>query len=342
MIFSLSEALRFSRILTWRRVWNIILTYSSFYISQMMGRPIVPHRPFTLSFEPTTQCNLGCPECPSGLKSFTRDTGNASLELYESIIRQAAPDLIFLYLYFQGEPLIHKGFSDMVAIAKKYNIYTITSTNAHYLTPNKAEEIVKSGLDRILISIDGATQETYEQYRIHGQLTKVIAGTKNLIEARQCLNSTQPEIIMQMLVVRPNEHEVDEVEKIRKELGADRLILKTAQIYDFEHGHVLMPVNPIYSRYQQQADGRFRIKNEMKNQCWKLWHSAVVTWDGRMIPCCFDKDASYTMGNLGDQTLEAVWTNDSYQNFRKQLLHSRAQIDICQNCSEGTKIWETV
>jgi MoaA/NifB/PqqE/SkfB family radical SAM enzyme len=247
-LISHSEFRRFLKVLSLRKLVNFFLTYISFYVSKIAGRPILLHRPFTISFEPTTQCNLGCPECPSGLKSFSRETGNAELSVYEKLLSETKDNLLFVYLYFQGEPFIHKRFADMVRIAKKHKIYTITSTNGHYLTPSKCEEIIESGLDRILISIDGATQEVYEQYRIHGKLEKVIEGTKNLVAARKKLKATHPEIIFQMLVVQPNEHQILEVEKLGKELGVDQLVLKTAQVYDFENGNPLIPSNSVYSR----------------------------------------------------------------------------------------------
>lgn len=300
------------------------------------------HRPFTLSFEPTTKCNLSCPECPSGLKNFTRLTGNALLQDYETILEKVKEHLIFIYLYFQGEPFIHKDFTEMIRLAKKHHLYTITSTNAHYLTPAKCDETISSGLDRILISIDGSTQEVYEQYRKDGTLAKVIEGTKNLVDARKRLRKTNPEIIFQMLVVKPNEHQIEEVHKLANKLGVDKVILKTAQIYDFHNGSDLIPTIDKYSRYKKTSNGKWIIKNELKNQCWKLWHSAVSTWDGYLLPCCFDKDAKYKMGNLLKNDLDTIWHNQAYMQFRKSILKSRKEIDICKNCSEGTKVWETV
>jgi radical SAM protein with 4Fe4S-binding SPASM domain len=341
-LISINETLRFLRILSFQKLVNFLLCYFSYYLSLILKKPVVLHRPFTLSFEPTTKCNLSCPECPSGLKNFTRLTGNALLQDYETILEKVKDHLIFIYLYFQGEPFIHKDFTEMIRLAKKHHLYTITSTNAHYLTPAKCEETILVGLDRILISIDGSTQEVYEQYRKDGMLAKVIEGTKNLVDARKRLRKTNPEIIFQMLVLKPNEHQIEEVHKLANELGVDKVILKTAQIYDFENGSDLIPSIDKYSRYKKKAQGKWVIKNELKNQCWKLWHSAVSTWDGYLIPCCFDKDAKYKMGNLLEQDLDTIWHSDAYLYFRTSILKSRKEIDICKNCSEGTKVWETV
>ncbi|MEM7041156.1 MAG: SPASM domain-containing protein, partial [Bacteroidota bacterium] len=188
-------------------------------------------------------------------------------------------------------------------------------------------------------SIDGATQETYEQYRVGGNLEKVKAGVRRLVAARKELKSRTPYIILQFLVVGPNEHEIDAIQEMGKELGVDKVVLKTAQIYDFEKGSPLIPKNEKYARYKKGPDGVYQIRNKLKNQCWKLWMGAEITWDGRVLPCCFDKDGDYVMGKLNENDFKSIWRGPEYRDFRENLLRSRKEIDICTNCTEGTEIW---
>lgn len=115
--------------------------------------------------------------------------------------------------------------------------------------------------------------------------------------------------------------------------------IKTAQIYDFENGHDLIPEQETYSRYKKGASGKYEIKNELLNQCWRMWQGCVITWDGKIVPCCFDKDAKYQLGNLQTERFESIWYSEAYTNFRRSVLKSRNQIDICTNCTEGTKVW---
>jgi radical SAM protein with 4Fe4S-binding SPASM domain len=252
---------------------------------------------------------------------------------------ELAPELTYLLLYFQGEPYLHPHFLEMVAYAAERKIYTATSTNAHFLNHAKARETVLSGLDRLIISIDGTEQETYQAYRIGGNLEKVKEGVRRLVYWKTQLGSTTPYLIIQFLVVKPNEHQIPDIFALGKLLGVDEVLLKTAQIYDYQNGSPLIPSNPVYSRYALQPDGTYTIKNSLENSCWKMWHSAVVTWDGKVVPCCFDKDAHHTLGSLGATTFKKVWKAASYQNFRAQLLQSRSQIAMCKNCTEGTKVW---
>ncbi|NNC85368.1 MAG: radical SAM protein, partial [Bacteroidia bacterium] len=208
-----------------------------------------------------------------------------------------------------------------------------------YINDEKAKEIIDSGLDRLIISIDGTTQSTYQSYRVGGKLQKVIDGTKKVVEWKKKLNSNTPHIIYQFLVVKPNEHQISDVYALANELGVDEVKLKTAQVYDYKNGNELIPENEKYSRYKKEKDGTYSYKNKMSNQCWRMWQGSVVTFDGKLVPCCFDKDAENQLGDLQTDNLEQVWNSEEYKNFRTKLLDSRDNIEICKNCSEGTKVW---
>lgn len=311
----------------------------SYYLSKALKRPIHYGMPTSISLEPTTSCNLRCPECPSGLRQFSRPTGMLNDKVYEQVIDELAPRLTYLIFYFQGEPYLNPKFLDHVTYANKRKIYTATSTNAHYLNDDVARKTVASGLDRLIISIDGTTQDVYEQYRKGGKLAKVIEGTKNVVKWKKELKSKTPHIIFQYLVVKPNEHQLEDVKKLADELGVDEVAFKTAQIYDYEDGSELIPTIEKYSRYKQLKSGKWAIKNRLVNHCWKMWHSCVITWDGKVVPCCFDKDAHHQLGEMSDTSFKSVWKGSSYRNFRQALIRSRSEIEICKNCSEGTKVW---
>jgi radical SAM protein with 4Fe4S-binding SPASM domain len=325
--------------MTLRRLWNAAKVYSSFYLTKWLKRPIQWGLPFSISVEPTTACNLRCPECPSGLRAFTRNTGNLKTDFFRKIMDELGEQLFYLTFYFQGEPYINPAFLDMVRLAHERGIYTATSTNAHFLNDKNARATIESGLDRLIISVDGTTQEVYEAYRKEGSLEKVLAGARNVVRWKKQLKSNTPHIIFQFLVVRPNEHQIEAVKALAKEIGVDEVKLKTAQIYDYKQGNPLIPTLDKYARYAQQSDGSYRIKNELLNHCWKLWHSCVITWDGWVVPCCFDKDAHYRLGSLQHESFASLWHNDAYRNFRQQLLQGRDQIDICTNCTEGCRVW---
>ncbi|MCB0762175.1 MAG: SPASM domain-containing protein [Flavobacteriales bacterium] len=327
------------RKLTVLRTWNGVAIGLSFHVSRWIGKPLLWGQPVSVAIEPTTACNLGCPECPSGLKKFTRDTGNLKKAAFEKLLANVHRKALYMTFYFQGEPFIHPDFLDLVRMASGRNLYTATSTNAHFLTDAKARETVESGLDRLIISVDGTTQEVYEQYRVHGDLDKVLEGARNVIKWKKALNSPTPHVIFQFLIVRPNEHQVEEIKQLGSEIGVDEVRFKTAQVYDYEHGNELIPTVDGYSRYRRKKDGTWEVKNQLINQCWRMWSSCVVTWDGLVVPCCFDKDATHRMGNAFVRPFAEIWRGSTYRQFREKLLKGRDQIDICRNCSEGTRVW---
>ncbi len=322
-----------------RRVWNALKVYTSFYISKWTKRPIQWGMPISISFEPTTSCNLRCPECPSGLRAFTRPTGMLKKDFFRDTIDQLYKDLFYLVFYFQGEPFLNPDFLEMVKYASDKKLYTATSTNAHYLTDEKARQTVESGLSRLIISIDGTTQEVYQQYRVGGNLDKVLAGAKNIVKWKKTLKSKTPFIIFQFLVVKPNEHQIEDVKRLGKEIGVDDVWFKTAQVYDYANDpNKLIPTLDQFSRYKKTKQGT-EFKGKITNQCWRLWHDPVITWNGLIAPCCFDKDAKYRMGDLNEKSFKEIWKDHNYRQFRARLLKGRKNIDICANCSEGTKIW---
>lgn len=333
------DTIQILRHLSVHRAMNLLALRFSYVLSRILKRAVLFGKPFSVSIEPTTACNLGCPECPSGLKKFTRSTGKLDLETHRKLLQNLGKQLFYINYYFQGEPFLHPQFLELIREAKKNKIYTATSTNAHFITSKSAAEIVASGLDRLIISIDGLTQETYENYRVHGTLSKVIEGAKLLVEAKRNAQSQTPHLIFQFLVVKPNEHEVAGVFELATSLQIDEVRLKSAQVYDYQNGHELIPTNENYARYKRQADGTYRLKYKTGNHCWRMWSSCVLTWDAQVVPCCFDKDAQFVLGSAATTDFSSVWKSERYTDFRRAILTGRNQISICQNCSEGAKVW---
>ncbi len=339
--FNWKDSLNLVTKFTPRRAFNAFKVVSSFQLSKWLNKPIQWGVPMSISFEPTTSCNLRCPECPSGLREFTRPTGMLEKDFFTQTIDDIYKDLLYLIFYFQGEPYLNPKFLEMVSYAHKKGIYTATSTNAHYLTDDNARKTVESGLDRLIISIDGTTQDVYTSYRVGGNLDKVIEGARNIVKWKKELKSNTPFIFFQFLVVKPNEHQIEAIKQLGKEVGVDQVRFKTAQVYDYANDpNQLIPTIDKYSRYRKNKKTReMEVKSGMGNYCWKLWHANVITWDGLVVPCCFDKDATHRFGDVSKQTFSEVWRSEQYNHFRQAVLRSRKEIDICTNCSEGTKVW---
>lgn len=316
------------------RIVNLILVRFSYLLSNLTKINFQKGLAISVAIEPTTSCNLSCSECPSGNKLFSRPTGKINIDLYKTIIDKIAKHLVYITLYFQGEPFLHPDFFEMVKIARKKKIYVATSTNAHFLSKENALLTIDSGLSRLIVSLDGIDAETYLKYRKGGDFDKVLQGIKNLTNAKKQQKSQHPYVILQFIVFATNEHQINEVKLMGKELNVDEVQIKTAQIYNYEKGNSLIPQNRKYSRYKKIAENEYILKKRIQNKCLRMWQSAVITWDGRVVPCCFDKDAKFNMGNLKTQTFNEIWNSNAYNQFRNNILHNRKSIDICSNCSE--------
>ncbi len=327
--------LRFLSCLNFRRIYNLLKLETSYFISRLTGNPKMAGLPWAISIEPTTSCNLSCPECPSGLKKFTRPAGTMGIGAFRQIIDQLSPHLLYLTLYFQGEPMLNHHFFSMVDYAKKQRIMVATSTNGHFLDTENARKIVESGLDRLIFSMDGMDQETYVKYRAGGNLEKVKQGIANVLNWKKKLGKVHPLVELQFLVLGTNEHQLPLVKDFAREMKVDKLSLKTAQLYDFGKDNPLHTSIPEYSRYRKTKDGAMIPKNSFPNRCHRMWHAPVITWDGKIVPCCFDKDADHILGGLPGNSFAVIWESREYQAFRNKIYSSRKEVNICRNCTEG-------
>ncbi|MBN2746045.1 MAG: SPASM domain-containing protein [Bacteroidales bacterium] len=333
--YLLTYYLAFFRAITLKRLSNFLLLKITYYYSALTRKASYKGMPASISIEPTTSCNLQCPECPSGLRKFTRATGALSADTFNRIVQQLGEKLIYVTFYFQGEPLLHRSFSDFIKQLSHKKIVTATSTNAHFLTKTKAVQIIESGLDRLIVSVDGADAETYLKYRRGGNFYQVVENIQQFMEIRKSMKSTKPFVEMQFIVFKHNEHQISEMKSLAKTIGVDKLAIKTAQIYEFEKGSPLMPGLVKYSRYRESSEGVFTLKGNLPNRCYRSWSGSVITWDGNVVPCCFDKDATHQFGNIMKTEYKKILQNPDYLKFRQQILTDRSQIEICRNCTEG-------
>jgi MoaA/NifB/PqqE/SkfB family radical SAM enzyme len=320
--------------LTRRRVWNAARVLASFVLSAITKKNIVWGAPPILTIEPTNVCNLSCPLCVTGNGSMERANGRMDFETYRRLIDELADRAIYLVLFHQGEPYLHRQFNEFVAYAKRRGLYVTTSSNAHYFDEKTAEATVASGLDTIIISVDGATPETYSRYRVGGSLEKVLAGTRNLVAAKKRLRSKTPYIYLQCLIMQHNEHELAAMEELARDLGVDRFLKKTVQVATFAEAQEWLPAADRFRRYNLTEEN-FTVKGG-KGACPRPWLTTLVNWDGSVSPCCFDKNGRHLTGDLQTtSSFAAVWQSDGYAGFRQKMLTNRREIDICRNCNYG-------
>ena len=327
-----------SVVLTKSRFSNALRCYASYALNRLGSARFVRHTPLFVSVEPSAVCQLRCPACPVGLSgeaglSVKRSVSTAVYQrsglmprdLWERVLSQIKDSAWVVQFYFQGEPLLNKDLPLMIREAHDAGLYTIVSTNAQAMTPELANALVAAGLDRIIISMDGLTQETYAAYRVGGSLDQCKAAIRWLQKAK----SAGLTIELQVLRLRSNEHEWRAFKKEYKALGADRLVFKTAQLYDYRHGHPLMPSEPRYRRYEQHADGLW-YRKPLGKGCFRVWSGVVIAANGDVLPCCYDKDHAHAYGNLRTASLRELFSGPAARTFRTQALLQTPE--ICKEC----------
>ena len=316
------------RYISLSKIWNIF-RLRKFYRKAKRGNfsTEVPLPSFA-NYEPTNICNLACEMCPSGKGLLKRPRGTADMELYRKFITENRHTLTNIMLHFQGEPLMFQQFGEMISFARQNRIHTMFSTNGQLLAQN-IDLIRHARPDHIIVSLDGLTDETYTKYRIGGKVQNVFDGLEKL---SQLSAKEHPFVELQFLVFSHNEHEIPDLQKLKKKYRIDKITLKTAQIYnDSQVG--FLPKDPKYSRYNIN-NGKFQLKKEAANHCKRLIFGTTVCFDGRVVPCCFDKDASYDFGRISNQSLAEIRNSEKFRNFVKQVFTQRNGIDICNNCTE--------
>lgn len=302
----------------------------SYILSKIIGKDIFFAYPYFYSIEPSSVCNLRCPQCPSGRGELTRKKGFLQMEDFDLILKKISPYALHINFYLQGEPFLNSLLIKMIKKSSKQGIFTSTSTNAQVISLEMAREIVKSGLNHLIVSIDGATQSSYEKYRVGGDLQKALQAIENINKAKKELNKTFPKIEMQTLIFSHNENEIEEIKRLAKQLNVDKQTFKTAQIYHYEEGNELMPQKEEFSRYQKIGQKYVR-KGQTPRVCRSLHSSLAITVEGDVIPCVFDKNAEFAFGNLLQSSLKEIWNSSVAKQFRKNK--TLQKMTICDNCA---------
>jgi radical SAM protein with 4Fe4S-binding SPASM domain len=306
-------------------------------ISRAIRKPIVWGIPLSYSIEPTNHCNLRCPECPSGLGALTRPLGLMNIEFFKMLVEQIYGSGFYIQLFFQGEPYINKNLPQMINYAQQKKMYISISTNGHFINKKNIDKILEYAPNKLIFSIDGLDEESYQNYRVGGTFAQADEGLRSLVIRKKELKLKKPFIELQFIVMKQNEHLIDKVFDYGRQVGIDKVVLKTMQVSSLENAKYFLPQNKKYRRYIL-TDNNLRIKGKLKNHCFALWRTSVVTWDGRVVPCCFDKDAEFQLGKLNGMSFEKIWNSEKYLNFRQKILTNRKGVGMCSNCTEGMKM----
>jgi len=301
-------------------------------LSALVGLTYVPALPVHITIEPTNLCDQKCPVCETGAGILNRPRGMMSLENFKKIIDKIYPHTNTIMFYFMGEPFLNKDAYEMIKYAKSKDIFITCCTNGNFVDGKK---LIDSEIDEVSFQIGGATQETHQIYRVNGSLEKILTNIKLAVK-RKKETKAKTEIVLGFIIMRHNEYQIADFWELVKELEVDRGEVISPCVRDFEQGKIFLTKDKKYWLYDKNAfekEGILKPKDPLKNSCWWIWHSLVITWDGNIVPCCRDPKAQYIMGNILKEDLKDIWNNKKYRVFRRQILTNQKQVPICELCT---------
>lgn len=283
--------------------------------------------PWSFSIEPSNVCNLRCRECFTGLGLSKRKPHFISEEDFTLAINQIRHTALNLFLYFQGEPYSNPQFTRLIEIAHSSNIFTVTSSNGHLINNDNAEKTVLAGLDKIIIPLDGYSQDSYSAYRSGGSFAAAKNAITLIANAKRRLRRKNPVIEVQCLASKITENHLKEIKRIAIECGADKFCVKTMQIETDEGFEKFLPTNQRLSRYTRDNELKHKVKF-----CRRIFQSVVITSELDVLPCCYDKDAGHILGNLHQASLHDIIHSSKAKELYNRILYSLPHLKMCKNC----------
>lgn len=318
-----------------KRTINTYKTYRNFRKNQTH----LSNLPLSMFVEPTNICNLTCPSCPTGNNTLGREKGHMSLELFKNLMDEVGDHLVQLFFWNYGEPTLNPAYPEMLSYAKSKNIYIQMDTNGTTLNNYaNCEKIVKTGLDRITISLDGVRNESYAAFRGKDFFETVKEGIKKLSETKKKLGVKTPFIELQFILMKTNEQEIEELLQLAKEIGVNEVTLRYFIFRQYDQ--VLLkalidkykPITNEYAIYQS-CNGKIDYKRTIDPSCFKLYSSSCVFWNGEVVPCCYDAYSKVPLGNINDGGFLKVWNGERYRAFRETIFTDKSNFHLCMNCN---------
>ncbi|MBI3552374.1 MAG: radical SAM protein [Elusimicrobia bacterium] len=319
-------------------LWDKLANYLAVEAQMKAKSRDVSGKPYWLTVDPTNFCQLKCPFCPTGAGREVRQKASLRLEHFEHIMDALGPTLIHIDFMNWGEPLLNKDLYAMISMAKRHKIDTMVSTNFNAFSEEAAEKMVRCGLDRLVLSIDGLSQQTYEKYRVGGDYSRVVSHLKMLVAKRRELGAAHPRIAWQFLVFKHNEHEIDLVRETALALGVDEVGITPAympfkpgirenwiptrreySMYDAETFPDSPPWQWERARTEKEVEVKVYKEAEKRELCNWPWAGIAINPDGSVSPCCSVEEQEYDFGNFFSGPFMELWNNENYRRARDHV-----------------------
>lgn len=309
-----------SKYSTLKKAYNLILAQLQW---RFLKNTRVRTYPVMLTVCPGNICNLNCALCPTGQNDRGRKKGFLKFERFKKLMDECGPYLYHLHLYNWGEPLLNKEIFKMVRYSKRFKLKVIISTNLKYFNDKICSELVDSGVDDIIVSLDGASQASVNRYQVGNNFKEVIDNMKRLVDRKKELKLNTPHITWRFLVNSFNEGEIEQAKTISQKIGVDKirfnkfrcdmgneLLLNSEE--QFVNAEEWLPADESLSMYDYSKKEKKKIRG-----CRWLWLQSSINWNGSVSPCCAVWHEKFDFGNASDTSFFQIWNSSDYLEARK-------------------------
>ncbi|MFQ5405664.1 MAG: radical SAM/SPASM domain-containing protein [Candidatus Micrarchaeia archaeon] len=314
----------------------------------------VPY-PINLELEVTTKCNLRCVMCEH--THWTEPQLDLSFEDFKKIIDQF-PSLAWCNPTGEGSAFLNPDYPKMLRYLKDRDIMVEFVESFNFLREEQLRELVEIGVDRIWISVDGATKETYEKIRVGGNFERVLGNIKLLMKIKEELNSPIPELCFRFVIMKENYHEMPQFVDVINNLGdkkwlGDGSYVEFAGLLDFDqtqkHKPKQLAVDLVEETKMRGASLGVTVafahqyhdpeKKCPVNYC-GAWSEPYIMMGGYVQPCCAvlmsnkrDFLREHSFGNVNEKSFKEIWFDPYYKKMRREVPRTKGAIPIqCKGC----------
>lgn len=317
--YMLRHMINLAPYITPAKIYNMLLNIVELKLNVTRPRSLPPY----LKVETTSLCQMACPGCAHGKRENKRELSRGKVQLrleeFKSVMDPIFRAVLGVSLSFRGEPLLGRELIPIIEYAHSRNVAVSFPSNFSVrLSAENVMRLVKSGVDTIYVSLDGASAETYRQYRVGGDFQTVLNNVEAIARAKVRLRRSRPRLVWKFVVFGHNRHEIPMVQKQYRHLGFDSFEFVDDETYEAD--------NNALQRHNAEL-----VSN--RKGCWWAWHTTTVRADGVIAPCC-KSNQDFGLGDIRVEALRDIWRGAPYAKLRRGFKSMRASElhPICAEC----------
>ncbi len=321
-----------------KSIYNLLKLLNSELLnfSYKLSLPFVIGFPEQVMVEPASVCNLNCVLCPISKKMINRDRKYLTFEVFKKIFSVPRFFIKTIAFWNFGEPFLNKELPEMISFVSSAGVKTDVSTNGLIFNKEFLSKLLNSGLSQLIISLDTYDKKKYSKYRVNGDFDILVKNVKKIIDTKKELKS-ETKIILQFLVTKHNQNNINKIKEFGKKFKADRIIIKTIGMGSSFKNPSKKELEFIPTNSYRRYNNNLLVKKNKNKKCEYVWKRAVITSDAKLLPCCRDQISKFNLGDVNENSLIKEFNNKYYKDFRKNILsHQKLEL-MCLRCPDFLK-----